>query len=586
MPGSKNRTAARIMLLVLPVVIGFSGVATVVAAQAGEPTVAPLLPAASATAVAGQYVVVLKARPEHLNAATARQRVRQQAVAAGGTILFEYRRALNGFAAELSVDAMEALRRNPEVAYIQPNLVHQQTSGGGGATSRAPDPVAVDTVQPNAPWHLDRIDQRNLPLNTQYNYTNDGTGGHAYIIDSGIRSTHVEFEGRVVKDFTSINDGNGTEDCANHGTFVASEVGGKTYGVAKKVTLHAVRILTCSNSGTTAQIVAGMDWVAANHLNPNVANMSIQSSGGQTDTAMDQAAAGMINAGVNLVLIVGNFNNGSCTNSPKDPRALIVGATTSSDSRNTGSNPSSYGSCVDIWAPGAGVTGAGRASDTAVLTNWSGTSMAAPLVTGTIAMALQSHPTLTMQQAYNLIVSNATTGVLSNLGSGSPNRLLYSQGLDPGPSPTSPPPSSPAPSSPPPTSPPPPGSTRYECENAVVGGGATIASTYAGFTGTGYCTKFSVTSTWAEFTVNIPTNGSYTITTRYSSVGSSTFSISVNNTRRIDTTLANTGSNTTWNTRTNTLTLPAGTAVKIKFRNEYGSGTTPGNIDHIVIARA
>lgn len=191
-----------------------------------------------------------------------------------------------------------------------------------------------------------------------------------------------------------------------------------------------------------------------------------------------------------------------------------------------------------------------------------------------------------MAQAYNLIVTNATTGVLSNLGSGSPNRLLYSQGLNPGPSPTPSPSGSPTPSPSPTTSPPPPGSTRYECENAVVGGGATIASTFAGFTGTGYCTNFSVTSTWVEFTVNIATAGSYTITTRYSSVGSSTFSISVNNTRRIDTTLTSTGSNTTWNTKTNTLTLPSGSAVKIKFRNEYGSGTTPGNIDHIVIAPA
>lgn len=578
------RTAARIVLLALPATIAFSAAITAitsVAARLGEPAVAALLPAVSATAAADQYIVVLKAKATHVNAASIRQQVRQQAVTAGAAIQFDYAKAINGFAAQLSTSAVEALRRNPDVAYIQPNLIHQQASGAVGS-------IGIDTVQPNAPWHLDRIDQRNLPLNSQYNYTNDGAGVHAYIIDSGIRSTHVEFEGRVVKDFTSINDGNGTEDCANHGTFVASEVAGKTYGVAKKVTLHAVRILTCGNSGTTAQIVAGMDWVAANHLNPNVANMSIQSANGATDTAMDQAAAGMIDAGVNLVLIAGNFNNSNCTNSPKDPRALITAATTTSDSRNTGSNPSSYGSCVDIWAPGAGLTGAGRASDTAVLTNWSGTSMAAPLVTGTIAMALQSHPNLTMQQAYNLIVNNATTGVLSNIGN-SPNRLLYSLGLDPGQPPTSPPPSSAPPTSPPtsppPSSPPPPGSTRYEAENGVVGGGATIASTFQGFTGTGYCTNLNATSTSIEFTVNVPASGNYTIITRYSSVGNSTMSISVNNTRRIDTTLANTGSNTAWSTKVNTLSLPAGT-VRIKFRNEYGAGTVPGNIDHIVVAPA
>lgn len=410
---------ARAALLALPIIM-LTVTTTVTTATAAPPAAAPVLPAGAATAAPDEYIVVLKTGTRAPAAATTRRQVRQQAVAEGGRVLFDYRAALNGFAATLPPPAVAALRRNQAVEYLQPNLVHRQPSGG----------AALATVQPNAPWHLDRIDQHNLPLDTQYSYTNNGSGVHAYVIDSGIRSTHTEFGGRVVPDYTAIFDGNGTEDCNNHGTFVASEVGGSTYGVAKQVTLHAVRVLNCSGSGTTAEIVAGMDWVAAHHQDPNVANISIQSNGGQTDFAMDQAAAGMIDAGVNLVLIVGNFNNNSCTNSPKDPRALIVGATTSSDFRNTGPNPSSYGPCVDIWAPGAAVTGAGSAHDWAVLTDWYGTSMAAPLVTGTIAMELQSDPTLTMAQAYDLITTNATMGVLSNLGN-SPNRLLYSGFVSP-----------------------------------------------------------------------------------------------------------------------------------------------------------
>lgn len=359
MPDFRSRSAARLASLSIPVAMLITSTGT---AAGAAPAVAPLLPmtAGAVTAAPDEYVVVLKDAAGTRAASDARQQVRRQAIGEGGAIQYDYGAALNGFAATLPPDALAAVRRHPDVAYVQPNLVHQQPTGG----------FAPSTVQPNAPWHLDRIDQRNLPMDTQYTYTSTGDGVHAYVIDTGIRSTHTEFGGRVVSDFTSIFDGNGTEDCNNHGTFVASEVGGATYGVAKEVTLHAVRVLNCSGTGTTAEIVAGMDWVADHHLSPNVANISIQSFGGVTDVAMDQAAAGMIDAGVNLVLIVGNFNTNDCQNSPKDSRALIVGATTSGDARNTGPNPSSYGPCVDVWAPGAALTGAGSAHDWAVLSNW------------------------------------------------------------------------------------------------------------------------------------------------------------------------------------------------------------------------
>lgn len=423
----RYRSVARGALLALPLAVVLTLTTTTAATAA--PQMAPLL-AASPNAVANEYIVVLRSDTNLRSAASERQQVRREAAAEGGSVMFDYGTALNGFAARLPAEALEAVRRNPAVDYIQPNDIHQQTSGPA-PTDQLPGP-APTAVQSNPPWHLDRIDQRYLPLNNQYVYTNQGQGVHAYILDSGIRSTHDEIDGRVVSAYTSIFDGNGTEDCHNHGTFVASEVGGQTYGVAKQVTLHSVRVLNCSASGSTAEIVAGMDWVADNHQNPNVANMSIQSAGGYTNVAMDQAAAGMIDAGVNLVLIVGNFDNNDCTNSPKDPRALIVGATTINDARNTIWNSSSYGPCVDVWAPGADITGAGSGSDSQVLTNWYGTSMAAPLVAGTIAMALESHPGMTMQQAHDLITDNATQWVLSDLGN-SPNRLLYSQALTPTP---------------------------------------------------------------------------------------------------------------------------------------------------------
>lgn len=414
-------------ILARALLTGVAGGALLLNAGIASAAPAPSSPApligAGHKAVGGEYIVVLKGQAAEHGAAIRRQAALDRVRGNGGTVSRRFTRVINGFTAKLSAAQLDKVRRSSDVAFVQPNLVHHQAAGGAPAGAQAAGAQALaGGTQTGAPWHLDRIDQRNLPLNKTYRYGGDGAGVHAYVIDSGIRSTHTEFEGRVVRDYSSIADGRGTEDCANHGTFVSSEVGGKTYGVAKKVTLHAVRILTCQNTGTTDQIVAGMDWVATHHQNPNVANMSIQSDQGATDTVMDQAAAAMIDAGVHLVLIAGNFNSGGCTNSPKDPRALIVGATSRQDARWTQSN---YGRCVDVWAPGNDVTGAGRASDTTVLTGWSGTSMAAPIVSGVGALALQANPNLTMQQLYDQIIATSTRNVLTGIGT-SPNRLVYS----------------------------------------------------------------------------------------------------------------------------------------------------------------
>ncbi|WP_217195954.1 S8 family peptidase [Streptomyces buecherae] len=384
----------------------------------------PLAPlqAAGADAVDGRYIVVLK-KPARSGATASAHRALAGPVTtareAGGTVRRSYTETLHGFSADLSDAALDEVRRDPAVAYVQPVRVHRQEAA---PTASRPAPRAT---QQRAPWHLDRIDQRKLPLNTRYSPTGDASGVPVYVLDSGIRASHKEFEGRASGVYSAIKDGNGTKDCAGHGTFVASHIAGRTYGVAKKAKIRAVRILGCDNSATTEEILDGMNWTTKNAPASSVVNMSIQSSDGIADRAMDDAAKAMVDKGLLVVFIAGNFGKGDCQNSPKDPRAITMGATNKTDARNTDANPSSYGSCVTAFAPGAGVSGAGEGSDTEVLKGWNGTSFAAPLAAGTLAVAKRDNPDLTMAEAKKLITSTATRGVLKNIGKGSPNRLLY-----------------------------------------------------------------------------------------------------------------------------------------------------------------
>jgi Subtilase family/Bacterial Ig domain len=278
---------------------------------------------------------------------------------------------------------------------------------------------AVATQTP-ATWGLDRIDQRALPLSSSYTYNQTGAGVHAYVIDTGLRATHAQFAGRVGNGYTAINDGRGTSDCNGHGTHVAGTVGGTTYGVAKSVTLHPVRVLNCSGSGTTSGVIAGVDWVTANRVKPAVANMSL---GGGASSALDTAVVNSTNAGVTYAVAAGNSNANACNSSPaRVAAALTVGATTSTDARASYSN---YGSCLDIFAPGSSITSAWYTSDSATNTI-SGTSMASPHVAGAVALYLQTAPTATPAQVAQAVVAIATQGVVTSPGSGSPNRLLYS----------------------------------------------------------------------------------------------------------------------------------------------------------------
>ena len=298
---------------------------------------------------------------------------------------------------------------------------------GTSTASTASDPVTPAAAStPEAPttlWGLDRIDQRALPLNNQFSRAYTGSGVTAYIIDTGVLSTHTEFGGRVLSGFSSVSDSNGTEDCNGHGTHVAGTVGGSNYGVAPGVAIVPVRVLDCSGSGSTSGVIAGIDWVIANHVagTPAVANMSL---GGGRSSALDIAVQSAVADGVVFVVAAGNSTANACQSSPAgEPLAITVGATTSADARSSFSN---YGSCVDVFAPGSSITSAWYTSTTASNTI-SGTSMASPHVAGVAALGLEIAPNSSVAQISEWITSTATQGVISDAGSGSPNLLVYSR---------------------------------------------------------------------------------------------------------------------------------------------------------------
>jgi subtilisin family serine protease len=292
--------------------------------------------------------------------------------------------------------------------------------------------VHATTTQPSPPsYGLDRIDQRALPLSGSYSYTATASNVTAYIIDTGILYSHTDFGGRAVPGFDAVTSGGGAVDCNGHGTHVSGTVGGTTYGVAKSVKLVGVRVLGCNGSGSTAGVVAGIDWVTGNHQSgtPAVANMSL---GGGADAALDAAVNRAIADGVTFGVAAGNDgsslndllgSSNACNSSPaRVPAALTVAATDSSDSRASYSN---RGSCVDLWAPGTSIKSDWFSSPTATNTI-SGTSMATPHVVGVAALYLSGHPTAAPAAVASALNGGATPGVVKNAGSGTANRLLFS----------------------------------------------------------------------------------------------------------------------------------------------------------------
>ncbi|HEV7589084.1 MAG TPA: S8 family peptidase [Longimicrobium sp.] len=370
---------------------------------------APLFSAAAGHGIAGSYIVVLKDAPVDLaeGAGVAdlgrREAARSVASVTGVSPRNVYGSVLNGFSAQLSAGQLNALRHNPNVAYIEQDQV-----------------VSASTTQSGATWGLDRIDQRDLPLSGTYTYTPTGAGVRAYIIDTGILTSHSQFGGRASIGYDAVGDGRNGIDCNGHGTHVSGTVGGSTYGVAKGVTLIGVRVLDCAGSGTNSGVIAGMDWVTANRVLPAVANMSL---GGGFSQAINDAVTRMTNAGVSLAVAAGNENQDACNTSPASAAsAITVGATTETDARASFSN---WGTCVDVFAPGNNITSSWYSSTTATNTI-SGTSMASPHVAGVAALYLQGNPSASAAAVASAINSTSTTGKVTSPGTGSPNRLLFS----------------------------------------------------------------------------------------------------------------------------------------------------------------
>lgn len=375
------------------------------ASEQGE--LAPLYDKGSDRAVPGQYIVVLK---EEAGGRAAVAAAADQASARGAQVRDVYSSALKGYAARLTPEMVEALRQDPRVAYIEADQVVSLNDESG--------PRAQDS-QSGPVWGLDRIDQVYGTNGRFYYPAAAGAGVHVYVIDSGMRLTHTEFGGRASLDFDYYADGqNGLPACEPHGTHVAGTIGGVTYGVAKNVSLHAVRVLDCYGYGTWSSVIAGLDWVAQNHTKPAVANLSL---GGGASAAVDAAVRSLIASGVTVVAAAGNEADNACLYSPgRVSTAITVGATDTWDIRAYFSN---YGSCLDIFAPGVDITSAVNDDDQASA-SWPGTSMAAPHVAGVAALYLAGNPAASPAAVASFLVAQSTKNVVSD-PAGSPNRFLF-----------------------------------------------------------------------------------------------------------------------------------------------------------------
>ena len=376
--------------------------ASVVPAVSAAPLVGTILGADRADRVQDSYIVGLN--EVSVSRAAAPQTSRDLTSKFGGQVQQVWQHALNGFHAKMTAQQAARLAADPRVAWVQQDGI-----------------VKINDVQPNPPsWGLDRVDQQNLPLDQSYTYNTTASNVHAYVIDTGVRITHQTFgsPSRATWGTNTVGDGNNT-DCHGHGTHVAGTIGGSQYGLAKAVQIVAVKVLNCQGSGSTAGVVAGIDWVTQHAIKPAVANMSL---GGSADTALDTAVNNSINSGVTYAIASGNSNADACTFSPaRVANAITVNASDINDARASFSN---FGTCTDIFAPGVNITSSWGTGDTATNTI-SGTSMATPHVAGGAALFLADNPNATPAQVATALINASTPNKITSPGTGSPNKLLY-----------------------------------------------------------------------------------------------------------------------------------------------------------------
>lgn len=441
---------------------------------------------AAAAHIPDQYIVVLD---DSVNDVAGRAQALTRSN--GGSVGFTYTAALKGFSAHMSAQAADALSNAPGVALVE----QDQTLAASGMTSSS------GTQKPAWEWGIDRVDQRGPVLDTTYHWIGDGSGVTVYILDTGIRITHQDFGGRASYGPDLVSN-TSSDDCNGHGTHMAGTVGGAYYGIAKNVSLVAVRVLDCSGAGTASTAIAGLDWVTRNHVGPSVANLSFT---GPLSSTLNQAVANAIAAGVTVVASAGD--NGippdACQYSPSSaPDALTVGAMRQTDIMAGFSN---YGSCVDLFAPGFSITSDWWTGDNIV---WAldGTSSAAAHVSGAAAIYLSMNPSATPSQVASAIVGSATSGALGQLGANSPNLLLYTGDFSG---------SAPAPSSPPPsTNAPPTASFTVSCSKANCSFNASASTDDVGIVS--YAWNFgdgsTQTTTGPKTTHTYGTKGKYSVT--------------------------------------------------------------------------